>query len=836
METAVSGVEHTVRLFEKGPVVLFEWRNAPEWPVQFVSQNVKHLLGHKPEDFTSGKIAYGSLIHKSDLRRVSDEVSNHTEHRHEIFEHEPYRLKRTDGSYIWVLDHTRILYDSKDSVLGYFGYLIDITEHQDAMISLRQMKEDLEKYVERRTHDLKQANAQLEIEIHNHSLAEKALQSSIQRFESIINQTASMAIQGFDRGGYITFWNRTSEKLYKISEADALGNRIQDILPDYINRKTFPDTLSAIEETRKPSDARYFEVPIDSHHNATVFSVIYPVQEEGEIDEFFRMDIDITDQTRYQNELQKANIFLDNIMNTIADPIFVKDSNHRWILLNDAFCKFMGYERHQLIGKSDYDFFPKDEADVFWKADNEVFKTAKPNVNEEDFTDASGQIHVISTKKMVFTDKVTGKKVLVGIIRDVTEFKRLEKELEDRQDDLQRLIEDKTTDLQQKNAELRKEIEDRKSSENQLIEERAKLVSILENALVGVIMTDSDGNYIYMNKRAATLFGYTFDELKSRRLIDLTYKDDKEKSKKFHEDVLTGKSKGYHLEKRYVRKDGTVFWGEVNVTVVHSQQGEITTILKLIRDIDTHKMTELTILEHDLFLSNLLDSIPNPVFYHDMDRVFMGCNTAFEELVGIARKKLIGKKPDELDLAKKTDIFPRKETVTTRKPSTTCEAKFIDQNDIKHHMILCKSLFTNHANKPIGVVGTMLDITKRKEAEDKLQRSYCELQEAQKSIRELERRTTALAMAATANHEINQPLMVIRGNLDLIRMNMNSHEDQTPETGKLCSEMEPYLLKIEASMDAITGILEKYRDSNDFHFDNYDDESDMIVFEDNKKD
>jgi PAS domain S-box-containing protein len=47
------------------------------------------------------------------------------------------------------------------------------------------------------------------------------------------------------------------------------------------------------------------------------------------------------------------------ILNSISDPIFVKYSQHIWVFLNDAFCDFIGHKQDALIGKTDYDFFPK---------------------------------------------------------------------------------------------------------------------------------------------------------------------------------------------------------------------------------------------------------------------------------------------------------------------------------------------------------------------------------------------------------------------------------------------------------------------------------------------
>ncbi len=65
-----------------------------------------------------------------------------------------------------------------------------------------------------------------------------------------------------------------------------------------------------------------------------------------------------------------SRVNLDSLLEVLPNPVFVKDEQHRWVLLNDACCRFIGHERSELIGKSDYDFFPKSEADVFWKKDD----------------------------------------------------------------------------------------------------------------------------------------------------------------------------------------------------------------------------------------------------------------------------------------------------------------------------------------------------------------------------------------------------------------------------------------------------------------------------------
>jgi PAS domain S-box-containing protein len=128
--------------------------------------------------------------------------------------------------------------------------------------------------------------------------------------------------------------------------------------------------------------------------------------------------------------------FISGIIDYIADPVFVKDKQHRWVYLNKAYCKFMGYGEGELLGKTDYDFFPKAEADIFWAKDEVVFNTKTENVNEEDFTNSKGLAHIIITKKALFKAK-DGEEFIVGIIRDVTELKRMEGELRNKMRELE---------------------------------------------------------------------------------------------------------------------------------------------------------------------------------------------------------------------------------------------------------------------------------------------------------------------------------------------------------------------------------------------------------------
>jgi two-component system, sensor histidine kinase and response regulator len=117
--------------------------------------------------------------------------------------------------------------------------------------------------------------------------------------------------------------------------------------------------------------------------------------------------------------------FFERLFETIDAPIFVKDRAHRWILLNDQMCALFGLDRHTLLGNTDYDVFPKSQADVFWEKDELVFSTGQTNENEEQFTDASGTVHTIITRKTVF-ELTSGEPILVGVITDVSLLRQKE--------------------------------------------------------------------------------------------------------------------------------------------------------------------------------------------------------------------------------------------------------------------------------------------------------------------------------------------------------------------------------------------------------------------------
>ncbi len=145
--------------------------------------------------------------------------------------------------------------------------------------------------------------------------------------------------------------------------------------------------------------------------------------------------IDITEQRQAEEFSQQQASLIASLMDTIPDIIFLKDSRGVYLNCNTEFTRYIGLPREHVIGKTDYDLSPKEEADSFWKKDQLTMKTGKPLRFEEWISYPDGSRVLLEVLKTPFRDpkgKIIG---VIGISRDITErvtANRLIRELNER--------------------------------------------------------------------------------------------------------------------------------------------------------------------------------------------------------------------------------------------------------------------------------------------------------------------------------------------------------------------------------------------------------------------
>ncbi|HEY7532340.1 MAG TPA: PAS domain-containing protein [Nitrospiraceae bacterium] len=138
------------------------------------------------------------------------------------------------------------------------------------------------------------------------------------------------------------------------------------------------------------------------------------------------------ERKRAEVELRRSEIFLESIVENIPDMIFVKDARElRFVRFNKAGEELLGHARRNLIGKSDYDFFPADEADFFTRADRDVLRNREVlDIPEEPILTKGKGLRYLHTKKIPILDENDHPLYLLGISEDITERKRAENELQ----------------------------------------------------------------------------------------------------------------------------------------------------------------------------------------------------------------------------------------------------------------------------------------------------------------------------------------------------------------------------------------------------------------------
>lgn len=280
--------------------------------------------------------------------------------------------------------------------------------------------------------------------------AEQEQKKSEERFRAIF-ETAQDSIFIKDKSLRYVSINPAMERLFALPAAEIYGMTDDELFGTEAGSHIREADLNVlkgkvIEEVRvKPVRG----IP----HTFHVIKV--PMRDaSGSIIGLYGIARDITKQKKAEEEVLQSKEYLNKIINSIADPIFVKDRQHRFALVNEAFCNLIGHPCEEILGKTDYDFFPKGQVDVFLEKDEEVFRTGRENVNEERINVAQGTTRIIVTKKTRYTDSV-GNEFIVGIIRDITDRKLAEEELKSAKEDAEAAARAKSEFLANMSHEIR---------------------------------------------------------------------------------------------------------------------------------------------------------------------------------------------------------------------------------------------------------------------------------------------------------------------------------------------------------------------------------------------
>jgi PAS domain S-box-containing protein len=141
-------------------------------------------------------------------------------------------------------------------------------------------------------------------------------------------------------------------------------------------------------------------------------------------------------------------------------------------------------------------------------------------------------------------------------------------------------------------AELEGEVAQRRRTEDTLRASEQRWRSMFEASAVGIALTDENRRFVAANLAFQKMIGYTAEELSDLGPVEITYEDDREATREMLDDMLSGGSSGYHVEKRYRRKDGTVIWVRVSTAQAPEPGSSLRGIPTIIEDITERKRAE----------------------------------------------------------------------------------------------------------------------------------------------------------------------------------------------------------------------------------------------------
>lgn len=299
---------------------------------------------------------------------------------------------------------------------------------------------------------------------------------------------------------------------------------------------------------------------------------------------------------RSGNKLREQTVFLQTLINSMPSPVFYKNRRGEYLGCNEAFLTMLGRTRDEVIGKSVYDLSPRDLAEVYEKADNDLFEKGGVQRYETQVKFADGSRHEMFFSKVVFHDTKGQAAGLLGVMIDITDRKNAEEELRVAHDKLEHRVEERTAELAATNKQLAEEIVERQAAERISREKSDFLDTIINSISHGMVVIDANDFSIKLANTAATNSEL---ERKTHCYDYLHGSDDpccdKEDSCPVRKVKRTGKPA--IVQHEHHNYDDTSEHVEIHAYPVFDADGNVVQVIENIMDITARKKAEEAMLE-----------------------------------------------------------------------------------------------------------------------------------------------------------------------------------------------------------------------------------------------
>jgi len=460
------------------------------------------------------------------------------------------------------------------------------------------------------------------------------------------------------------------------------------------------------------------------------------------------------------------------------DMIFLIDIDGMIVDVNNAAVNRYGYTRKDMLSMNVRDLRVPSERAMAEKELKDAFEKGLVYETVHMRKDGSTLPVEVSSRGLM----IDGKKMIIGVVRDITERKR---------------------------------------AEDALRESEEKFRSTFNQAAVGIAHIALDGRFIRLNQKYCDIVGYTHDELIKRTYQSITYPDDLGADLSYNNQLIKGKIDTFSSEKRYIRKDRSIVWVNLTVSLVQEQEHEPKYFIAVVEDITERKRTEDAVLKSREMLRLVMNNIPQAIFWKDINSVYLGCNTVFARFAGVGiPENIVGKTDYDLAWKKEeADSFRRddrrvmdmdKPIYHIIEPQLQAGGKqaWLDTNKIPMHDI---------EGKVVGVLGTYEDITERRNAEIELEKAkdqaelYVDLMSHdfnnmnQAMMGYLEMAIELLSLEGKEKELVEKPLEIIEHSSKLIDNVKKLRRLETGKVGLKIMDLGKTLMEVKAECQNIPG-------------------------------
>ncbi len=429
--------------------------------------------------------------------------------------------------------------------------------------------------------------------------------------------------------------NPAYEKHSGLRREQVVGKRIKEILP--VVEQAWLDSYAEVVGKRKDLHFEEYNASLDMWFEVCASPL------EG--NEFITVFSDITQRKRMEENQERIKALMDHN----PSLVFMKDEKGRYIYLNNIYEKQFVHSK-DWHGKTDFDFWPKESAELFRANDAYVLESGQPQQNLEDSTDLNGIRYCWLNYKFPFTDS-KNERYVGGIGIDVTDRVRTEEALSKAYEEIQRKSQElqasneelqaQSEELQAQSEEIQTQTEELKDAYQELSESEKKyrllFTNMNEGILLGEPLYDEKGHsydyrFLEVNPAFELNTGLKRNEILGRTIKEVLKNPSLLAIEKYGEVARSG-------EPMYVE----VFSQELNRYLDNyifcPEKGKFAAIFM---DVTDRKKMEIAVKKHEDHLEDLLKSIQDGFFELDQEWKFTYINQRAAQNAGFKPEELIG--------------------------------------------------------------------------------------------------------------------------------------------------------------------------------------------------